>query len=600
VDQFIQKRRLSIGRRISFGFGLIIFLIVVNFILTFFTLRNSEKINEAITEVYTPSVDVLEDLNLMVVRSKMLISNWVFIVRKPDHPDKIGLKDMIYNQYPAKKSHIEDLATHWKDDERKQIERIFQEIDTLFTFHKMIISELSTFESYDDPEKIFIVRPMVEEGEVQDLTNKILKDLSKVIIAHRRSANNESDEMILSFNVLQFIVVTSGVILIFGGMLIAFLITKSIVKPVQQLRVMLLSLGRGIFPRDEIEYRNDEIGDMSIALNGLVDGLNRTTNFSKEIGSGNFDHEYQPLSNEDTLGQALLKMRDELRENERILEAKVIERTEQVVKQKAEIEEKSRKLEDLYKNVTDSIKYAKHIQESILPSEQSITKLLPEFFIFYRPKDIVSGDFYWFNIKKESFFIAAVDCTGHGVPGAFMSIVGCNHLNQSLEKENITASSLLDGLNQGVSRTLHMASEGYTVKDGMDIALCGVDMKRKKLQFAGAFNPLYIVRDGEFSEIKPDKFPIGSYMEDPRDYTNHEIDIHSGDTFYIFTDGYADQFGGPHGKKFMYKKFRELIMSIQPKTMKEQGVLLGEAMDEWKANTSQIDDILVIGFRINF
>jgi serine phosphatase RsbU (regulator of sigma subunit) len=600
VDQFIQKRRLSIGRRISFGFGLIIFLIVVNFILTFFTLRNSEKINEAITEVYTPSVDVLEDLNLMVVRSKMLISNWVFIVRKPDHPDKIGLKDMIYNQYPAKKSHIEDLATHWKDDERKQIERIFQEIDTLFTFHKMIISELSTFESYDDPEKIFIVRPMVEEGEVQDLTNKILKDLSKVIIAHRRSANNESDEMTLSFNVLQFIVVTSGVILIFGGMLIAFLITKSIVKPVQQLRVMLLSLGRGIFPRDEIEYRNDEIGDMSIALNGLVDGLNRTTNFSKEIGSGNFDHEYQPLSNEDTLGQALLKMRDELRENERILEAKVIERTEQVVKQKAEIEEKSRKLEDLYKNVTDSIKYAKHIQESILPSEQSITKLLPEFFIFYRPKDIVSGDFYWFNIKKESFFIAAVDCTGHGVPGAFMSIVGCNHLNQSLEKENITASSLLDGLNQGVSRTLHMASEGYTVKDGMDIALCGVDMKRKKLQFAGAFNPLYIVRDGEFSEIKPDKFPIGSYMEDPRDYTNHEIDIHSGDTFYIFTDGYADQFGGPHGKKFMYKKFRELIMSIQPKTMKEQGVLLGEAMDEWKANTSQIDDILVIGFRINF
>jgi serine phosphatase RsbU (regulator of sigma subunit) len=600
VNSFIQKRRLSIGRRISFGFGLIIFLIVVNFILTFFTLRNSERINTAITEVYTPSVDVLEDLNLMVVRSKMLISNWVFIVRKPDHPDKVNLKDIINNQYPAKKARIEDLASHWKEDERKQIEVIFKDIDSLFTFHKMIISELSTFESYDDAEKIFIVRPMVEEGEVHDLTNKILKDLSKVIVAHRRSANKESDEMILSFNVLQFIVVTSGVILIFGGMLIAFLITKSIVKPVQQLRVMLLSLGRGIFPRDEIEYRNDEIGDMSIALNGLVDGLNRTTNFSKEIGSGNFDHEYQPLSNEDTLGQALLKMRDELKENERILEAKVIERTEQVVKQKAEIEEKSRKLEDLYKNVTDSIKYAKHIQESILPSEQSITKLLPEFFIFYRPKDIVSGDFYWFNIKKDSFFFSAVDCTGHGVPGAFMSIVGCNHLNQSLEKENVTAASLLDGLNQGVSKTLHMSSEGYTVKDGMDIALCGVDMKRRKLQFAGAYNPLYIVRDGKFSEIKADKFPIGSYMEDPRNYTNHEIDIHSGDTFYIFTDGYADQFGGPHGKKFMYKKFRDLIMNIQTKTMKEQGVLLEEAMDEWKANTTQIDDILVIGFRINF
>ncbi|HXA01520.1 MAG TPA: SpoIIE family protein phosphatase, partial [Cytophagaceae bacterium] len=554
MSLFIQKRRLSIGRRISLGFGLIIFLIVVNFILTFFTLRNSERINTAITEVYTPSVDVLEDLNLMVVRSKMLVSNWVFIVRKPDHPDKVSLKDMINNQYPAKKAHIEDLAAHWKEDERNQIEIIFKDIDSLFTFQKMIMSELNTFESYDDAEKIFIVRPMVEEGEVQDLTNKILKDLSKVIVAHRRSANKESDEMILSFNVLQFIVVTSGVILIFGGMLIAYLITRSIVKPVQRLRIMLLSLGRGIFPRDEIEYRNDEIGDMSIALNGLVEGLNRTTNFSKEIGSGNFDHEYQPLSSEDTLGQALLKMRDELKENERILEAKVIERTEQVVKQKAEIEEKNNKLEDLYKNVTDSIKYAKHIQESILPAEQFIKKSLPEFFIFYRPKDIVSGDFYWFNIKKDSFFISAVDCTGHGVPGAFMSIVGYNHLNQSLEKENVTAASLLDGLNQGVSKTLHMSSEGYTVKDGMDIALCGVDMKRRKLQFAGAYNPLYIVRDGKFSEIKADKFPIGSYMEDPRDYTNHEMDIQSGDTFYIFTDGYADQFGGPHGKKFMYKK----------------------------------------------
>jgi serine phosphatase RsbU (regulator of sigma subunit) len=270
------------------------------------------------------------------------------------------------------------------------------------------------------------------------------------------------------------------------------------------------------------------------------------------------------------------------------------------VKQKAEIEEKNLKLEDLYKNVTDSIKYAKHIQESILPSERSIKKLLPEFFIYYRPKDIVSGDFYWFNVKKDSFFISAVDCTGHGVPGAFMSIVGYNHLNLSLEKENVTAASLLNGLNQGVSQTLHISSEGYTVKDGMDIALCGVDMKRKKLQFAGAYNPLYMVRNSEFSEIKADKFPIGSYVEDPRDYTNHEMDIQQGDTFYIFTDGYADQFGGPQGKKFMYKKFRDLIMGMQSKTMQEQGKILEDAMEEWKANTAQIDDILVIGFRINF
>ncbi|MFL5731250.1 MAG: PP2C family protein-serine/threonine phosphatase, partial [Cytophagaceae bacterium] len=205
-----------------------------------------------------------------------------------------------------------------------------------------------------------------------------------------------------------------------------------------------------------------------------------------------------------------------------------------------------------------------------------------------------------FNVKQDSFYFSAVDCTGHGVPGAFMSIVGYNHLNQSLEKPNVTAASLIDGLNRGVSQTLHMASEGYTVKDGMDIALCAVDMKKRKLQFAGAYNPLYLIRGKEFIEIKADKFPIGSYVEDPRDYTNHEMDIQNGDTFYIFTDGYADQFGGPQGKKFMYKKFRDLLISIQDKSMKEQGVILEEAMEEWKKNTAQIDDILVIGFRINF
>jgi serine phosphatase RsbU (regulator of sigma subunit)/HAMP domain-containing protein len=600
LKSLIKINRLSIGRRIGLGFAILIFLTIINFILTFFTLRNSEKINDEITEVYTPSVDAIEDLNLLVLRSKMLISNWVFIVRKPDHVDKIELKDLINNQYPAKKSQIEELAKYWKEDEKKKIESIFKEIDSLFVFHKMIMSELNSFDSYDDALKIFTVRPMVEEAEVHIMTNRILRDLGRVIAAHQRSANKESDEMIISFNVLQFIVVASGIILIFGGMLIAYLTTKAIVRPILQLRRILLSLGQGRFPREMIENRNDEIGDMSIALNGLVSGLKRTTDFSKEIGSGNFDSSFKPLSNEDTLGLALLKMREELRENERILEAKVIERTEEVVKQKVEIEEKNLKVEHLYKNVTDSIKYAKHIQESILPAEHEIAQHLPEFFIFYRPKDIVSGDFYWFNVKQNNIFISAVDCTGHGVPGAFMSIVGYNHLNQSLKEDKNTAASLLDGLNQGVSKTLHLASEGYTVKDGMDIALCNIDLKKKKMQYAGAYNPLYIIRDHKLSEMKADKFPIGTYLEDARNYTNNEIDIQSGDTFYIFTDGYADQFGGPNGKKFMYKQFRNLLLKIQPYPLSEQKELIENALDEWKGNLNQIDDILVIGFRINF
>ncbi|MGB3947576.1 MAG: SpoIIE family protein phosphatase, partial [Bacteroidia bacterium] len=299
---------------------------------------------------------------------------------------------------------------------------------------------------------------------------------------------------------------------------------------------------------------------------------------------------------------ALLKMREDLRENERVLEAKVIERTEQVVRQKEEIEAKNGELEVLYKHVTDSIKYAKRIQEAILPPDSLVKKLLPQSFVLYKPKDIVSGDFYWIEEKNGKVMFAAVDCTGHGVPGAFMSIVGYNILKQAVVNNNLTTPSLiLDILNEGVSETLHHGHEHEEgqAKDGMDISFCTIDFNTLELQYAGAYNPLYIVRNGQLLQTKADKFPIGFFLgEEKKKFTNHTVQLQSGDTIYIFSDGYADQFGGPFGRKFMAIPFRVLLMDINKEPIEKQKQILNKTIEEWRGNLDQVDDILVIGVKI--
>ena len=353
---------------------------------------------------------------------------------------------------------------------------------------------------------------------------------------------------------------------------------------------------------DIIKDRNDEIGEMSVALNDLVDGLGRTTQFAKQVGSGNFDSHYRALSKDDTLGAALLKMREDLRENERVLEAKVIERTEQVVRQKEEIETQNQELEVLYKHVTDSIKYAKRIQEAILPPDSFVKHVLPNSFVLYKPKDIVSGDFYWVDEKNGKTMFTAVDCTGHGVPGAFMSIVGYNLLKHVVNSNNSTTpAEILDRLNEGVSETLHHGHEDSQAKDGMDLSFCTIDFKTLELQYAGAYNPLYLIRDGQLIQTKADKFPIGLFLgEEKKKFTNHIVQLQKGDSVYIFSDGYADQFGGPNGKKFMANHFRDLLMQVHNEPIDKQKEVLNKTIEEWRGPLDQVDDILVIGLKIPY
>lgn len=259
-------------------------------------------------------------------------------------------------------------------------------------------------------------------------------------------------------------------------------------------------------------------------------------------------------------------------------------------KQKHIIEEKN-------KEITDSINYAKRIQEAILPMEETFRKNFPESFILYKPKDIVSGDFYWLAEKDNKIIFTAVDCTGHGVPGAFMSLIGFSLLNQIIKEQNITIpSEILKGLSKGINLNFKQ-NELSEVKDGMDIALCAIDKEKNILEYSGAYNPLFYFRQNQFHQIKADKTAIGDFNENIK-YTNHKIDLQKHDTIYIFSDGYTDQFGGTEQKKFKNKKFQELLLSIQDKSMTEQKDMLDLTIQNWKGNLEQTDDILVIGIKI--
>jgi len=253
-------------------------------------------------------------------------------------------------------------------------------------------------------------------------------------------------------------------------------------------------------------------------------------------------------------------------------------------------------IEEKNKNITDSINYAKRIQQAILPSDEEIRKSLPDSFILYQPKDVVSGDFYWFAEREGKIFIAAVDCTGHGVPGAFMSMVGSALLNEIVNERHVTdAGKFLDTLREGIIKAMKQTGAEGENKDGMDIAMCVLD--KNKIQFAGANNPVWTVSNGVLREIKGDKQPIGIHFIS-KPFTSHNVELQKGDCVYIFTDGYADQFGGIQGKKFKYKQLQEMLVSIHDKPMSEQKKMLNETIEKWKGSLEQVDDVLVIGMRI--
>ena len=259
-------------------------------------------------------------------------------------------------------------------------------------------------------------------------------------------------------------------------------------------------------------------------------------------------------------------------------------------KQKSIIEEKQ-------KEILGSIEYALRIQTAILPPNKIVKQYLENSFILYKPKDIVAGDFYWMETVDDLVLFAACDCTGHGVPGAMVSVVCHNALNRAVREFGLREpAAILDKTAEIVIENFSKSEE--EIKDGMDISLCAYNAKTKTIQWAGANNPLWLLQNGELVETKADKQPIGM-NEDSKPFTNHTFNLNTTDTIYLFTDGFADQFGGETGqKKLTRKRFKDLILSIQSKTLQEQGIALDKFITEYRKEIEQIDDILVMGVKV--
>ncbi|MBN2524717.1 MAG: SpoIIE family protein phosphatase [Bacteroidales bacterium] len=281
-----------------------------------------------------------------------------------------------------------------------------------------------------------------------------------------------------------------------------------------------------------------------------------------------------------------------LRHDREVLAQKVKERTIEVEKQRDQIALQK-------KEITDSIVYAEKIQTAVLPNNEYIDKLLKDYFILFKPRDIVSGDFYWIDGYRNKTIVVAADCTGHGVPGAFMSMLGISILNEVADPaNNYEAGQILDTLRNHLTTTLWQTGKEEDAKDGMDLSLCIIDFQNKRLQFAGAYNPLVLIRQNEIIVYKGDKMPVGYHQAKISEFTTHKINLIKSDCLYMFSDGYADQFGGADGKKFKSSNFRELLLEINNLSMSEQKVKLNETIEDWKGINEQVDDILVIGIRI--
>lgn len=288
----------------------------------------------------------------------------------------------------------------------------------------------------------------------------------------------------------------------------------------------------------------------------------------------------------------------------KLVNKKLREQNTEIEQQKVEIENQRDISAKQHENLTASIQYARRIQSAVIPRQSEIYEYFRDSFILYKPRDIVSGDFYWFAQKDNLFIIAVADCTGHGVPGAFMSMLGVAFLNEIINKIAINihitalnADEILNQLREKVISSLHQSELKDEPKDGLDIALCIIDTEKKMLQFAGANNPILIIRKGEMIHLKGDKMPVSYHQRKDIPFSSQKIDLVDGDCLYLFSDGFVDQFGGSDGRKYMLSRFSEYLLGIHNLNMNEQKLMLESELNKWKGEQQQIDDILVVGFR---
>jgi serine phosphatase RsbU (regulator of sigma subunit)/HAMP domain-containing protein len=588
--------RLTISRKIGLGFGLFILVVGVLFYLTSKTLNESQLINQRINDVYAPSVKNLEELDKNLVRSFQLMQTWAKLQTREDDRERTEALKLCTQEIPDLVKKVRAFSSHW--NLQKNDTSIFQNINTLLNNYAEIRAVLPSFDSYADPINTMLADEYLLEGSTMlEAYRNTRERLQMLISEQRQTMSSETTKMNSSFDRLSQLLGTISLGIFFAGIIIAFLTSRSIVKPIISLRNKLSNLSQGIYSMHLTKTGNDEVGDMAQAVHKLITSFEKTKEFSLSVGAGNFDVPFTPLSEHDELGLALLRMKDDLASYRNDMEAKVLGQTVEIRRQKEEVESQKEKVTELYQDLQASIDYAQQLQETILPNDQFIHQMFPDSFVLFKPKATVSGDFYWFKDKGNKKLFAAADCTGHGVPGAFMSLVGHNVLNQAT-KVYSSPSQILNNANRLAGEVMRAENGEHYMKDGMDIAFCALDVESFELEFSGAHNPAYIIRKNELIEIKADNFSIGTYVNGEREFVNRKFQLEKGDCIYLFSDGYVDQFGGPHNKKFMRKNFRSTLLSICNLSMELQKIRLNEVLSNWQGDTEQIDDILVMGIRV--
>ena len=605
--------RFPVGWRMGIGFGLFGVAVSVQFILTRNTLVENGRLSAQVDEVHAPSLEALHELELTIAESKTHIMQWLYQQANSDIPQRQRLLALQDSVIPAQKMRIEEFSEHWSPAMREEWSDLKYHMGHMLVLYENIEKSLSDFESYNNASLVYQLRSFANQQRNDDGLPGVYEAIDASLLAlseaNRELTRKSMERMDQLRSRLRLYAGNVAIGVLMLGIVIAYLVTRSILVPVRDLKRTLLYMGRGVQPEAPVKVSPDEIGEMANAVNRLAEGLKRTRRFSLEVGKGNFEAEYIPLSEDDALGHALLKMRDDLAENESVLERKVRMRT-------AEVEEQNERIVSLYTDLRDSIDYAERIQKAILPTVEERKQVFHENAVFYRPRDVVSGDFFWFKTAGRSRMFSAIDCTGHGVPGAFMSLIGHNALER-VSKVYTQPDKMLVHLNRMAWELLSQqqysrvranaggadwddaeAAEYAGIQDGMDLAMVSIDMENMRLQYSGANSPLYIVRRREVYELKPDKFAIASFLPESKHYTNTEFKLEPGDFIVAATDGYVDQFGGPLGKKFMRRRFRELIAELATQPMDEVERTLERAFDKWKGNEEQVDDVLVIAVRV--
>jgi serine phosphatase RsbU (regulator of sigma subunit) len=290
---------------------------------------------------------------------------------------------------------------------------------------------------------------------------------------------------------------------------------------------------------------------------------------------------------------------EEINEELKQQNEEILSQRDEIEAQRNEIQFQKEEIEKAHQHTEESIIYAKRIQSAILPPVDYIYELIPDHFILYMPRDIVSGDYYWIKQIHDQMVIVAADCTGHGVPGAFMSMLGISFLNEIvMRREIIHTGEILKEMRKQVKRSLRQTGKSEEAKDGMDMAVCVINTKTNIMQYSGAYNSVYIIRDKELIEIKADRMPVGIHGIEKAEYTDHQFQLSENDIIYLFSDGFQDQFGGPKGKKYLTKRFKAYLLSIHDLTMSSQKQQLEKEINAWKKGYEQTDDILVMGFKI--